>query len=387
MVTDCLCRLFVRRHEETDDPAVRASYGTLSGVVGIFLNVFLFAFKFFAGIWTGSLAITADAMNNLSDAGSSVISLVGFRISAKPADREHPFGHARMEYIASIMVSFIILLIGAELLFSSVGKMFEPEALTFSVVAVVVLSVSVVCKLWLSFFNRRLAKRINSDVMRATATDSLMDALSTTAVLVSQIVFRVFDLNIDAYMGFAVSLLIAYAGIGILRDTKDRLLGEAPITETVEGIRRIISAYPEALGIHDMLVHSYGAGHTFATLHVEVDGSKDIFETHDMIDLMERQIREEMNIHCTIHLDPIVTDDERVSSLRAEVAAIAEEVDARLTIHDFRFVEGVTHTNLIFDLVIPFERQHEAESLKKEVASRIKHRDARYFAVIQTDYS
>ncbi len=387
MITDFLCRLFVRRHEQTNDPLVRASYGTLSGVVGILLNLFLFTFKFFAGLITGSLAITADALNNLSDAGSSVISLVGFRIAAKPADREHPFGHARMEYIASIMVSFIILLIGAELLFSSVGKMFTPAPLVFHGAAVAVLCVSILCKLWLALFNSRLGKKIGSDVMRATATDSLMDALSTTAVLVAQIVFKLFDLNVDAYMGFAVSLLIVYAGIGILRDTKDRLLGEAPVSETVEGIRRIISQYPEALGIHDMLVHSYGAGHTFATLHVEVDGAKDVFETHDVIDLMERRIQEEMNIQCTIHLDPIVTDDERVSALRSTVAALAKEVDERLTIHDFRFVEGVTHTNLIFDLVVPFERQSEAEQLKCEVARRIKQEDEQFFAVIQTDYS
>ncbi len=386
-MTDLLCRLFVSGGEDVENPRVRAAYGTFSGIVGIILNILLFGFKMTAGYLTGSLAIMADAWNNLSDAGSSVVSLVGFRLAAKPADREHPFGHARMEYIASIMVSFIILLIGAELFFSSVERIFHPVLPVFHIVAMIVLAVSALCKLWLYFFNRRLSKKIGSGTLRATAADSLNDALSTTAVLISQLIFYFFSWNIDAYMGLIVSGLIVYAGIGILRDTQNHLLGTAPVAETVVGIRRIVDSYPEALGIHDMLVHSYGAGHTFATLHVEVDGSKNFFDMHDAIDEMERRIREELSIECTIHMDPIVTDDERVTALRARISALVSEIEPRLSIHDFRFVEGATHTNLIFDVVVPFELRAESVALIDAIVERIKKEDSRYCPVISRDWA
>lgn len=365
----------------------RARTGTLAGILGIAVNVLLFVFKFVAGTLTGSLAIAADAWNNLSDAGSSVISLIGFRIAAKPADREHPFGHARMESIASFMVACIILLIGGELLLSSFGKIFAPAPPTFRLFAALVLALSMAAKLVLFFVNRRLGKKIGSDVLLATATDSLNDVLSTGAVLLSQLLFLWFGWNLDAYIGLGVAGLIIYAGFGILRDTQNTLLGEAPVGETVEDIRRIVFSYPEALGIHDLLVHSYGVGHTFATLHVEVDGARDVFETHDVIDLMERRIADELGIQCTIHLDPIVTDDEQVNALRRQVEVIASEVESRLTVHDFRFVQGVTHTNLIFDLVVPFECRREADDYRKAIADRLSAIDPRYLTVISIDWA
>ncbi|MBR2951747.1 MAG: cation transporter [Clostridia bacterium] len=386
MMTELLCRLFVRDRERTNDARVRSSYGTLSGVVGICANLLLCLFKMIFGFLTASLAITADAWNNLTDAGSSVISMVSFRIAAKPADRDHPFGHARIEYVASILVSFLILLIGAELLLSSFGKIFSPAKLVFRWAAVAVLAVSILVKLWLALFNRTLARRLDSEILRATASDCMMDALSTSAVLVSQIVFHVFGLNLDAYIGLAVAVLICIAGLRILNSTKNSILGEAPVEETVENIRRIVSEYPDALGIHDLLVHSYGNGHLFASLHIEVDGCKDIFETHDTIDCIERRISEELGIACTIHLDPIVTDDEKVFALRREVEAAVKVADERLSVHDFRFVAGPTHTNVIFDLAIPFELRDDAERLKDRIGQLITEINPDYFAVIQIDF-
>lgn len=385
-MTELLCRAFVRNREQTSDPRVRSAYGTLSGIVGICANLLLCLFKMVVGVLTASLAITADAWNNLTDAGSSVISMVSFRIAAKPADRDHPFGHARIEYVASIFVSFMILLIGAELLLSSIGKIFEPSKIVFRWAAIIILAVSILFKLWLALFNHTLARRLDSEILRATASDCLMDAISTSAVLLSQLVFFAFDLNVDAYIGLAVSILICVAGLRILNSTKNSILGEAPVTETVENIRRIVAEYPDALGIHDLLVHSYGIGHLFASLHIEVDGTKDIFETHDTIDCIERRISEELGIICTIHLDPIVTDDEKVDALRREVEAAVKVADERLSVHDFRFVAGPTHTNVIFDLAVPFELRDDAERLKERIGRLISEINADYFAVIQIDF-
>ena len=385
-MTEILCRLFIHDRERTDDARVRSAYGTLSGVVGIIANLLLCIFKMIFGILTASLAITADAWNNLTDAGSSVISMVSFRIAAKPADRDHPFGHARIEYVASILVSFLILLIGAELLLSSFSKILAPAAIVFKWASIVVLAVSILVKLWLALFNRTLARRLDSEILRATASDSLMDALSTSAVLVAQLVFYAFNLNIDAYIGLAVAILVCLAGLRILNSTKNSILGEAPVEQTVEDIRRIVAGYPDALGIHDLLVHSYGSGHLFASLHIEVDGSKDIFETHDTIDCIERHISEELGIICTIHLDPIVTDDEKVAELRRKVEAAVKLADERLSVHDFRFVAGPTHTNVIFDLAVPFELRDDADRLKERIGGLISELHPDYFAVIQIDF-
>ena len=384
-MVELLSKLFIKNRENISDPAVRRGYGTMSGIVGIIANVLLFAGKFAVGTLTGSISISADAVNSLADAGTSVISLVSFKISSKPADRKHPFGHARIEYVASMIVAFIILLIGFELLKSSVGKIIEPTGTEFSVFTVIVLGVSVLVKLGLYLFNMRISKKIGSVVIKATATDSLSDAAATTAVLLSALISRFLGVDLDGYMGAVVAVMIMIAGVKVLNETKNSILGEAPDAEVVESIKRVVNEYPEALGIHDMVVHNYGPGRTIASLHVEVDGAENVFYTHDVIDNIEKRLRSELNVECTIHLDPIVTDDEEVTNMRALVEKTVSDIDRELKIHDFRFVKGNTHTNLIFDVVAPFECRLSDEEIKRRIQEGIGKIDENYFAVITID--
>lgn len=387
-MTDLLSKLFVKHHDDVTEPRVRRAYGMLVSVVGIVLNLLLFAAKFTVGTLFGSVSITADAINNLSDAGSQIISLISFRISAKPADREHPFGHARIEYVASMIVSFLVLLIGVELLKESVAKILSPEPPERSWVAVGVLIGSILVKLWLGIFNKTIGKRIDSSVMRATAADCLSDALSTTAVLISTLILLLFPsvtLNLDAYMGVIVAVLILVAGVKILNETKNSILGEAPSDEIVKEITAIVEAHEDVLGIHDLTVHNYGPGHVIAALHVEVDGKADVFHTHDMIDNIERQLRRELSIEATIHMDPIVTDDALVNDLRQRTAEAVQSIDPSLRIHDFRFVAGATHSNLIFDAVVPFEVKLSDEEIRRAVEDRVSRIDPSYFVVLTID--
>ncbi len=387
-MTNLLSRLFVRDYKNPSSPRVRSAYGTMVSVTGILLNFILFLSKLLVGTLTASVAITADAMNNLSDAGSQLISLISFRIAAKPADREHPFGHARIEYVASMIVSFLILLIGADLLRESVAKIFTPAPPERSWVAVWVLCASILAKLWLGLFNRKIGKRIDSAVMRATAADSFSDVLSTSAILISTLLLLLFpdtNLNLDAYMGVAVAVLILIGGARILIDTKNSILGGAPSHEIVEEINAIVEATPGALGLHDLVVHNYGAGHIIAALHVEVDGKVDIFESHDMIDNIERKLRAEYGIEATIHMDPIVTDNAEINAMHTRVEAAVRETDPTLRIHDFRFVRGTTHTNLIFDIAVPFECNRSDDDICDAVVARIRAIDPSYFAVITID--
>lgn len=363
----------------------RRRIGTGASIIGVVTNVLLFVGKFLAGTLVGSISMRADAINNLSDAGSSVISLISFKISSKPADRKHPYGHARIEYVASMIVSFIVLLIGVELLKESVGKILNPSETAFSVVSIIVLGVSVLVKLALALFNSSLGKRIDSEVMKATAADSLSDALATTAVLVSMIIMRFTGFDTDAYMGIIVAVIILIAGIKILAETKDHILGTAPNEEIIEAVHSVVRRYPEALGIHDMHIHNYGPGRTVASFHVEVDGAGNIFELHDAIDNMEKQVAEELAIECTIHMDPIVTDDARVAELREAVKKKALEIDERLNVHDFRFVEGHTHTNLIFDVVAPFELKLTDDELVSAINEKVMELSNEYFTVITVD--
>ena len=387
-MTELLARLFVRDHKNTGDPTVRLRYGTMVSIVCILCNIFLSAFKFVAGLLLGSIAITADAVNNLSDAGSSVISLVSFRIAAKPADRDHPFGHARIEYVASMIVSFLILFVGAELVISSVEKIFSPapQDTRYLVPSLIIMAVSILVKLWMGLFNYRIGRRISSSVMRATATDSLTDCISTGAILLSTLLAYLFEWDfLDGYLGIAVACLIIFAGGKILWETKDAILGEKPVDETVSGIRRIVSEYPDALGIHDLIVHNYGPGHTVASVHVEVDGARDVYETHDMIDNIERRLNNELKILCTIHADPIVVGDPEVDRLRELVQAATAAVEARATVHDFRMVRGTTHHNLIFDIAAPFECPLQDDALIDAVTAEIKKIDPLYCTVITVD--
>lgn len=384
-MTDFILRIFVKDHTNTKDPAVRQKCGSAVAIVGILVNLLLAAFKLFAGILSGAISITADAVNNLSDAGSQVVSLITFKISAKPADREHPFGYARIEYVASMIVSFLILFVSISLFSESIQKIIEPTKTDYSILVMVILAVSVLAKLWLFFFGRSAGKKLNSDVIRASATDSLSDAGATFAVLVSAIIAKLSGFDIDGYMGVAVAIVIFIAGIKVLNETKNSILGSAPEPEVVEGIVKITLEYDEILGVHDMVVHNYGPGNTICSFHAEVDGKADVFATHDCIDNIEKRLYVEMGIRATIHMDPIVTDDEKVSALRIRVAAVIKEIDERLTIHDFRYVEGITHSNLIFDVTVPFEIKMDNERVKELVSNKISEIDPNYFAVITID--
>jgi cation diffusion facilitator family transporter len=386
-MTSLLIKLFIKSPHSTHSPAVRRAYGTLASTVGIILNLLLAAGKFTVGFLFGAISVQADAVNNLSDAGSQIISLITFKIAAKPADRDHPFGHARIEYVASMIVSFLILLIGWELLSGSVDKVLHPSETVFSWLSVAVLAVSVLVKLWLCLFNRKIAKRIDSSVMRATAADSLSDAGATAAVLVATLIYKFTGFDPDAYMGILVALLILWAGVKILNDTKNSILGEGPSEETVEQIRSLIGEFEGqgVIGLHDLVVHNYGPGRVMASLHIEVDGDADIYASHDMADLIERRLRVDCGIEATVHMDPVAIHNPRVAELRKFAEAHTAAIDSRIRLHDFRIVPGDTHTNLIFDVAVPFELAIPDAELRSRLADAIHEADDHLFAVITVD--
>ncbi len=384
-MTELLCRLFVKDRRNVQDPAVRRAYGTLVSTVGIILNILLAVGKYTVGFLFGAISIQADAINNLSDAGSQIISLVSFKIAAKPADDKHPFGHARIEYVASMIVSFLILTIGVDLLKESFGKILHPVATRFSWITVGVLSVSILVKLWLCLFNRKVAKKINSGVMRATSADSLSDAIATSAVLAATLIQKFTSLETDGYMGLIVACLILWAGIKILNDTKNAILGERPSEETVDKIRAVVAEYEGAVGIHDLVVHDYGPGRVMASLHVEVDGAVDVYRSHDMIDLIERHLREQHGITATVHMDPVALRDPAVVRLRTLTESVVTAIDERLTIHDFRIVPGQTHTNLIFDVAAPFALTMSDDELRDAINTAVRAQDEHLFTVITVD--
>ena len=384
-MTNLLVKLFIKDAKNTSDAKVRQAYGQLTGLTGIVMNALLFVGKFVAGTLAGSVSITADAVNNLSDAGSSVISLLSFKLAGKPADEDHPFGHARIEYIASLAVAFIILMLGIELIQSSVEKVIHPELAVFSWVAVGVLAASMLVKLWLYRFNTSIGKRIDSVVMQAAAADSLSDVLATGAVLVSTIVSPLIGFSLDGYMGIVVACFIMWSAVGILRETMNKLLGEAPAQETEEMLARHLLRHEGVLSIHDLVVHSYGPGRTFASVHVEVDAKEDILKSHDMIDNIEREVLLDHGVQLVIHLDPVVTDDERVNTLRERVQALVADIDPELTMHDFRVVMGQTHSNLIFDVVVPHGCALSDKELTRAIIRRVKEMDESYFAVVTLD--
>ena len=387
-MTDLLIKLFVKGYKNPNEATVRERYGVFSSIVGIITNLILSCIKLIAGILSFSIAITADALNNLSDAGSSLISFVSFKIAAKPADKEHPFGHARIEYVSSMIVSFLILLVGFELMTSSISGLTNKDGsgLEVTVLTYVILSVSIVLKLWLGLFYRKISKRIASSVVAAASTDSFSDCASTAAVLISSIIISLTDWwFIDSIVGLAVSIMIMIAGIKILNETKNSLLGEAPIQEVVDSIKHTVDKYPEVLGIHDMLVHNYGPKTYIVSFHAEVDGSQDIYMLHDAIDNIEKEINEDLRILCTIHMDPIVTHDETVNELRTFTIDTAKEICPEASIHDFRTVVGQTHTNLIFDLVLPFDIKEKPEAIVEALKKEILNRRANCFCVITVD--
>lgn len=368
--------------------ATRERLGTLTSIIGIIVNFILAGIKFLAGLLSGSIAITADAVNNLSDSMSSGISFVSFKISSKPADRDHPFGHARIEYIASMIVSFLILFVGGDFLIDSIKKIFNSgeTELDFGAISITILSVSILIKLGLSVYQRIMGKKIDSGVILASSVDSFTDAMSTLAVLVCSIIVKFTGfVIIDAIVGMLVSVLIFVAGIRILNETKNSLLGKAPVEETVKAIEEIVAKYPEIIGMHDMLVHNYGPNHYFASFHAEVDGDDDIFALHDAIDNVEKEISTTLGILCTIHLDPIVTNDETLNELKKIAEAACKEIDEAITVHDFRAVIGATHTNLIFDIVLPFESKLSPAAAMALVEEKVASAKENTFCVITVD--
>lgn len=382
-----LSRWFIRHRDHVTDPAVRRAYGQLCGLTGIGLNVLLFIGKFLAGTISGSIAITADAFNNLSDAGSSVITLLGFRLAGRKPDPEHPFGHGRIEYISGLIVSGLILLMGAELAKTSFDKILHPAAVDFSVIAMVILAVSILVKLYMSLYNRQIGKKINSAAMAATAADSISDAISTSAVLAAMLVAKFSGLMIDGYVGMIVAVLILISGVKAAKETIAPLLGQAPETEFVQQIERIVMSHPPICGIHDLVVHDYGPGRVMISLHAEVPAGGDMLELHDVIDNAEIALRRELNCEAVIHMDPIVTDDGITSELRAKVSELVKTIDERITIHDFRIVPGNTHTNLIFDAVVPFDIGISAQEVSERISRLVSEMDSNYFAVVLVEHS
>lgn len=387
-MTNFLIKLFIKDSGDKNRPEVRARYGSLASTVGIAVNLLLAAAKLTVGLLSASLSVTADALNNLSDAGSSVISFIGFKLSSKPADKQHPFGHARMEYIASMIVSFIILLVGAQLFKDSLKTIIrggeEPAALGTS--TFIILSLSVVAKIWLSFFCKRIARIIDSTAVRASGTDALSDAASTSAVLISAVIIKLTGFYLlDAIMGLALSLVIIYAGIKILNETKNSILGESPCDKIAESISKITAEYSDVIGIHDMMIHNYGPKHFVASFHAEVDGSGDVFKLHDTIDCIERRISTELGIICTVHMDPIDTRDETVTRLKTLLCDVISQIYPTVTVHDFRVVSGDTHTNMIFDIVIPFEEKTKPEKIADDIRTAVSERDTTLFCVITVD--
>ena len=382
-----LSKWFIKDRDNVTDPAVRRAYGSLCGLVGIALNLLLFAGKFFAGLLSGSIAVTADAFNNLSDAGSSVVTLLGFRLAGKKPDPDHPFGHGRIEYISGLIVAGLILLMAVELGKSGFTKILHPEAVDFSVLAIVILAVSVAVKLYMSLYNASVGKKIDSAAMKATAADSRSDAISTGAVLLAMLIGKWTGLMIDGYVGLLVAVLILITGINAAKDTIAPLLGQAPEEDFVKEIERIVLSHRPICGIHDLVVHDYGPGRVMISLHAEVPASGDILALHDVIDNTEFDLRRQLGCEATIHMDPIVTDDGVTAELRSRVAALVKTIDERMTIHDFRMVPGETHTNLIFDAVIPHDDKLKEADVEKRIKQLVLDMEGNYFAVVLVEHS
>ena len=382
-----LARWCIPDRENVTSPAVRRAYGTLCGAVGIGLNLLLFLGKFFAGQLSGSIAVTADAFNNLSDAGSSAVTLLGFRLAGRKPDTEHPFGHGRLEYISGLAVAGLILLMGVELAKSSVAKILHPEEVTFSLLALGILAASVGVKLYMWGYNRSVGRRIRSAAMEATSMDSLSDAASTAAVLLAMLVGKWTGLAVDGYVGLLVALFILFSAYKAARETLSPLLGQAPDPELVQEIRDIVAAHSAVQGIHDLVVHDYGPGRCMISLHAEVPAHGDIAELHDVIDNIERELAEKLHCQAVIHMDPIVTDDAAVAALRRRVAEAVKQVDPRMTIHDFRMVRGATHSNLIFDAVLPFSAEKTPEQAAQEIRQLVREMDGSYFAAVTVERS
>ena len=380
-----LVRRFIKNYQDTKDANVRTSIGKLSGIVGIFSNLFLFVIKFVIGTIVHSVSIQADGVNNLTDAGSNIISILSFHLANKPADKDHPFGHERTETIASLFVGILILVLGFETAKESISKVIHPGGIDFRIASVIILLISIIVKFWMYAYNKKLSKTYDSSLLEATALDSISDVCGTTAVLVSTLLSPVLHFNLDGYMGIVVSGIILYGAYGLLRDMINSLIGEAPDPELVHNIVDMIMAHPAILGVHDMMLHNYGPNKIFASAHVEVDSSKDIFETHDHIDNIEREVKENMNIDLVLHMDPVKVNDLETELYRAKVVEAIHQIDPKWGFHDFRIVSGPTHVNLVFDLVIPFEEKYTQEEIEEMLLKHIES-DKKIYLVLTIDH-
>ncbi len=382
-----LTKIFIKNYDNTDSPSVRQAYGMLCGSVGILLNIFLFAGKFLAGFISHSIAITADAFNNLSDAASSVITLIGFKMAGQKPDPDHPFGHGRIEYLTGALVSLAIVVMGVELIKSSFTKILHPQEVLFSPIILLILFVSIAVKLYMCFYNLKISKKINSAAMKATATDSLSDSLATTAVLFATLFSHFTGLNIDGYCGILVGIFIFYAGFSAAKETINPLLGKPPEPEFVKSIEEIVLSYEDVLGIHDLIVHDYGPGRIMVSLHAEVPSSGDLLTLHDTIDNIEHRLRSTLHCEAVIHMDPVCIEDKETQDLKEKALQFIHQLSSDLTLHDFRLVKGPTHTNIIFDVVVPFKFTYSDEEIKAYLAKAFSTLDENFYTVIDIDHA
>ena len=388
IMTDLLVKMFVKNYEDTDNISVRTAYGVLASGVGIACNVLLSLAKMMVGMLLHSVSVMADAFNNLSDAGSSIIGLVGVKMAEKPADEDHPFGHGRIEYVAALIVAFLVIEVGFTFFKDSISKIRHPEELRFQMVSIVILGMSILVKLWLGMFNKKLGKKIDSQVMMATAADSLGDVIATAATVVSILFWKVTGINIDGFVGLGVSLVVMWAGIGIARDTLEPLIGEATTPEDYRRIKKFVEKYDGIMGSHDLIVHNYGPGRSMASIHAEVPNNVSIEVSHEIIDRIERDAAKELGIFLVIHMDPLETEDQTVLKVRKKTEKAVEELDSRCSIHDFRMVKGEDQINLIFDLVVPREySEKKGDELMIRVIERMQEIDKRCQCVITLENS
>ena len=383
-MTQLLQKLFLKSMDP-DTPQYRSACGKLAGAVGIACNILLFLGKLLAGLLSGSVSVMADAFNNLSDASSSVVTLLGFKLAEKPADSDHPYGHARIEYLSGLIVAAMILLIGAELVKSSVSKILHPEAVSFTWLTLAILLISILVKLWMASFCRKLGKAIGSATLEATAADSRNDVISTASVLLAGLLSMCFGWQIDGFMGLAVAVFILYSGVGIAKETVDPILGAAPDPDFVHMVEQKILSYDKVLGLHDLMVHDYGPGRRFASVHVEMDSREDPLVCHDIIDNIERDFAEQEHLRLVVHYDPLVTNDAELTRMRELVTAEVHAIDPRLSLHDFRMVRGPKHTNLIFDLAIPYDLANKKAELKALIDKKVQFENQQYYTVITFD--
>lgn len=384
-MTDFLVKMFIKNSENIKEPRVRASYGMLSGIVGIVCNCILFVFKFIAGMVTGAVSVSADAFNNLSDAGSSIVTFIGFKMAGKPADTDHPFGHGRIEYISGLIVAMVIVLMGFELFQQSLDRILHPQDTSAGMLAFVILAVSILVKLWIWLFNRSLGRKISSAAMLATAADSLSDCISTAVVLLSLIISKVWGVNVDGYAGIIVAAFVFMAGIEAAKDTLQPLLGQPPEKEFVEALENLVMEDENIIGVHDLIVHNYGPGRVFASIHAEVPYNVDVLEAHDVIDLAEHKVKQQLGCDISIHMDPVVTDDEQINELKNMTKEVIEGISPILKMHDFRVTKGPYIINLIFDVVVTFDFELSDEQLKQKIAEEVAKRNQMCHVVINVD--